>query len=871
MKLLGLIKVSIAVFAVLAGMNIFFPMLTARANDERARAYGIRKVFIQAGHQLRTASLELTRMARAYIVMGMEPQLELYWKELLVDDRLGTVRRMFVDSEASPYEMELLDRALAYQRKLRAIDAMAIEARTTGQYQLALYITYSSTYMAYGAYFVNMVNELNDATFARTQKMVERAERSALVFETLTFAATVLFGIMIVLGTILILREVKATMRREREANELNRMYLDACPMFIEIWDDEKNMIGCNEKVCEFFGLTDKKEFIGRYGEFSPECQPCGTRSVEKSAAMVAKALEEGYVRFEWMYVKSNRELMPVDANFVRLRRNGKDIVVGYNYDLRPVKAAETLTRKLLDNSPMLMEFWDLDGHMLDCNQKMLDVFGVSKGEFTKRFYEFSAAYQPCGTPAREKNDEMIKCAMAGAGGLHRAEWMFVLPNGEELPTETTWAHIVHQGESMIIVYNQDLRPVKAAIKKEQRAEEENLAKTRFLAHMSHEIRTPMNAILGIADIQLQKEDHPPETEDAFFRIHNSSSLLLNIVNDILDLSRVVAGKMEIIPAIYDLASLIVDTVQLNHMHIGGKDIDFRISVDERLPVYLIGDELRIKQVLNNLLSNAIKYTLKGTVSLSLGLESGRGPDCVTLVIGVSDTGQGMTKEQIDDLFEEYSRFNLQNNRDVEGSGLGMTIAYSLIKLMQGDITVESEPWSGSTFTVRLPQKPHGGDVLGGEAASNLQNMESTRMLLKRKPRRNREPMPYGRVLVVDDVDINLYVVEGILAPYEIAVETATSGHEAIAKIKSGKVYDIIFMDHMMPGMDGVEATKIIRGMGYEQPIVALTANALKDTEKMFMENGFSGFVSKPIDIDKLDTYLMGYIRDKHSAEKPLA
>ncbi|MCL2193623.1 MAG: ATP-binding protein [Treponema sp.] len=999
MKLFKLIQVSIAIFAVLAGVNICFSLLTAHANSEKVMAYGIKQGFTLAGHELRMASLELTRLARAFIVMGMEQQLEQYWEELLVLDRLGAIRQMFVDNEASPHEMDLLDRALAYQERLRAIDVKAFNARFAGDYQLALDITYGVTYSTTGATFVNTLNELTEATFARTQEMVVRAERDASFFERLTFITAILLGIVIVLGTILILSEVKAAMRREHEAveseretseltktildsapfvislwddtrnivvasrqaremfevddpqeiagerfydflpecqpcgtpsrekirshiddafwegytrfewmhntksgdplpvevvvrrfdrkdnvmfvsyttdirkikaamekeheaNVLNQMYLDASPMFIEIWDDQMNVIDCNDKVRDLFLLDDKTEFITRYSKFSPEYQPCGTRSMEKIMSMVAQTVEKGFVRFEWMHKRADGELLPVDSNYVKLKRDGKDIVVGYNYDLRPIKAAEGLTKKLLDNSPMFMEFWDLNGTMLDCNRKMLEIFKVnSKEEFKKHFFDFCPRYQPCGTPSPKKNEELIKYAMEK--GIFRIEWMYLLPNGEEFPAETTWVLLMHQGEPMVIVYSQDLRLVKAAVKKEQQAEEENLAKTRFLAHMSHEIRTPMNAILGIAEIQLQKNGHPPETDEAFLRIHNSSRLLLNIVNDILDLSRVVAGKMEIILAPYGMASLVVDTVQLNHMHIGDKELKIKLDIDCQLPVSLIGDELRIKQILNNLLSNAIKYTVEGTVTMSLSMEATQEPEDVTLVVVVSDTGQGMTKEQLDILFGEFSRFNTPINRNIEGSGLGMPITYSLIKLMHGDINVESDPGRGTVFTVRLPQKSCSDEVLGEDVVANLHDMENYKVALRRKPRRIPELMPYGKVLVVDDVDINLYVVEGILESYEIAVETAMSGPEAISKIKNGGVYDIIFMDHMMPGMNGVEATRAIRDMGYDRPIVALTANALKDTEKMFMENGFSGFVSKPIDIDKLDMYLMSFIRNK--------
>jgi len=426
----------------------------------------------------------------------------------------------------------------------------------------------------------------------------------------------------------------------------------------------------------------------------------------------------------------------------------------------------------------------------------------------------------------------------------------------------------------MIIVYSQDLRPIKQEaqeklieMRRREIAEDESQAKTRFLARMSHEIRTPMNAVLGITEIQLQKE-HSPSTEEAFLRIHSSSNMLLTIINDILDLSKVEAGKMEIIPEAYELASMIVDTVQLNIMRVGSKNIDFKLNVDEQLPSHLIGDELRIKQILNNILSNAFKYTHEGLVTLSIGMEETRQTaDSIMLVLCVQDTGQGMTQDQINSLDIEFSRFNLSSNRTVEGSGLGMTITFQLVRMMEGNIKVESEKDGGSIFTVRIPQKSASSSILGKETAENLQNFEISQKSLRRMAKMPRIPMPYGRVLVVDDVESNLYVVKGLLVPYKIAVETVTDGYNAIEKIKAGEVYDIIFMDHMMPGMDGVEATKIIREMGYEHPIVALTANALKDVSEMFLNNGFSGFIPKPINLDQFNSYLLRYIRDKQAPE----
>ena len=397
-------------------------------------------------------------------------------------------------------------------------------------------------------------------------------------------------------------------------------------------------------------------------------------------------------------------------------------------------------------------------------------------------------------------------------------------------------------------------------------AYQESKAKSNFLATMSHEIRTPMNAILGITEMQLQNETLEPDIKDTFGKIHNSGDLLLGIINDILDLSKIEAGRLELIPGKYAVASLINDTVQLNMMRTGSKPIRFELDVDENTPLFLSGDGLRIKQILNNLLSNAFKYTNEGTVKLSVSSEMGKDAEDsnVTLILCVSDTGQGMKEEQIAKLFEEYARFNQEANRTTEGTGLGMSITQNLIRLMNGEIFVESEPGKGTVFTVRLPQEKAGSDVLGRELAENLQQFRVNSSAYMRRVQIMREPMPYGSVLIVDDVETNIYVARGLLAPYGLKIDSVESGFAAIERIKDGNVYDIIFMDHMMPKMDGIETTQIIRNMGYNRSIVALTANAVVGQTEMFLNNGFDDFVSKPIDIRQLNVVLNKLIRDEY-------
>jgi CheY-like chemotaxis protein len=308
---------------------------------------------------------------------------------------------------------------------------------------------------------------------------------------------------------------------------------------------------------------------------------------------------------------------------------------------------------------------------------------------------------------------------------------------------------------------------------------------------------------------------------------------------------------------------LLNDSVQLNLMRLGSKPIEFAVLVDEKIPATLLGDVLRIKQILNNLLSNAFKYTATGSVEFEVSFDEPQSK----LVLCVKDTGQGMSKEQLAKLFDEYSRFNSESNASVEGAGLGLAITQRLLLLMGGEVHVESEPGVGSTFTVKIPQKVVGDVQIGAETAENLRYFRVNNASHNIRGQISRESMPYGSVLVVDDVETNLYVAIGLLRPYDLRVDTASSGKEAFSKIESGNSYDVVFMDHMMPGIDGITATKMIREFGYTKPIVALSANAVVGQAEIFLDNGFDDFVSKPIDVRQLNAVLNKFVRDSERLE----
>ena len=399
-------------------------------------------------------------------------------------------------------------------------------------------------------------------------------------------------------------------------------------------------------------------------------------------------------------------------------------------------------------------------------------------------------------------------------------------------------------------------------------AEEANKAKSNFLATMSHEIRTPLNAILGIAQIQLQKNDLPDDYTEALKKIHRSGNSLLGIINDVLDLSKIETGKMEINLLEYDIPSLIHDAVQVNIVRIGSKPIEFVLIIDENLPLKLIGDELRIKQILNNLLSNAIKYTEKGYVKLTVNYnEIDQINNNITINFIVEDTGYGMKPNDCEKLFSEYLRFNTGANRTTEGTGLGLNITKKLTELMEGTIKVESIYGKGSIFSVTIKQHIQDFTPIGSHLSQQLQNFTFSGEKQHADLQILREHMPYGKILIVDDVETNLYVAEGLLSPYKLKIETAISGFDAIDKVKDGSTYDIIFMDHIMPLMDGLEATHKLRSMNYNGTIVALTANAITGNKDMFLQKGFDEFIAKPIDLRQLNSILNKFIRDKYPEE----
>ena len=387
----------------------------------------------------------------------------------------------------------------------------------------------------------------------------------------------------------------------------------------------------------------------------------------------------------------------------------------------------------------------------------------------------------------------------------------------------------------MLLVKEKELQKQKAI------AENANKTKSAFLSNMSHEIRTPMNAIVGMTEI-LKRKQFDEETEEYLDNIKHSGEALLAIINDILDFSKVESGKMELVPEDYDLRLLIKELDLIFKTRIGTKEIQMEYDLDNRIPNVLIGDSKRIRQILINIANNAIKFTEKGFVRISVAVESMTEKE-VNLKFSVKDSGQGIREEDLPKLFDAYQQVDLQKNSKKEGTGLGLAICSQLVQLMGGSLQVESTYGKGSTFFYSVKQGI------------------STRVLQKSEAHtQTKFTAPEAHILVVDDNKMNLKVFEGLFKPVAMQIDTAMDGQEAIEKVKQ-QDYDIVFMDHMMPGMDGIEVTATIRQLPEDAlhdadyykrlVILALSANATEDAKQLFLSNGMDGFLSKPIKIQE--------------------
>ena len=655
-------------------------------------------------------------------------------------------------------------------------------------------------------------------------------------------------------------------------------------------------------------------------------------------------------------------------------------VLEGFDTDVTELwrlKGAEEefeLTNVMLDATPLMCHLWSSDYQLIDINNKTLEIFGMEKDEYIRKFQELRPEFQPNG---ERSGDYLLgKLREAFKNGNSICEYWTKKPDGTMIPFEVTLVRVVFDDDFVVVAYARDLREhirlmseienqtelLNVALKQ---AKEANRAKSDFLAKMSHEIRTPMNAILGMTELALREEMSDTVREYAIAS-KQAGVNLLSIINDILDLAKIESGKLQITPAVYSLSSLVTDAISIIKTKLINSKLRLITYVDSNLPDALYGDETRIRQILINTLENAVKYTDEGCITLNVyGTKTEN--NMLDLALEVKDNGRGIKSEDLERLFETYYQVSTESDSGLMGVGLGLVISKDLANAMGGEINVESEFGVGSTFTISLPQKINDSHKLASvvnseeistivfeafdESADSLvyaitnlgakclkasspeelyemlennsytyafiphllyvkdkdyieQISKEAKIVLLTEfgesvPAYNRTVVsmpvnsisiasvfngesnvftynaddeltvrftaPEAKALVVDDISTNLKVVKGLLSPYAMEVDMCQSGMEAIEAVKE-KQYDIVFMDHRMPGMDGVEAAEHIKALGDSDsyynnlPIIALTANAVAGAKEMFLQHGFADFMSKPIDTVLLNTVLERWV-----------
>jgi PAS domain S-box-containing protein len=532
--------------------------------------------------------------------------------------------------------------------------------------------------------------------------------------------------------------------------------------------------------------------------------------------------------------------------------------------DLPRVETDERI-RIMFDAAPLACTFWDAGGSLLDCNQEALNLFEVSgKEEFLKRFYEFSPVVQADGSLSRDRILEELRKTYRD--GRREFEWLHRSAAGRSIPSEVILVRVAFRDGYRVVGYTRDLRYIQSLKDKQREADERSRelevqtraaqvaseTKSRFLASMSHEIRTPMNAIIGMSD--LMRTDNLDGEQQAFFRdIKKMSGALLQIINDILDISRIEMGKLDLLPVHFNLPELYDNICSLTRFTAESKDLEFRTSFDPAVPAIIYGDDVRIRQVITNIVNNAVKYTQEGYVDFSVKRTTEKDKPYIAFI--VKDSGIGIKREDFPRLFGTFQQLDRAFNRGIQGTGLGLAITKSLVAMMDGEIRFESEYGAGSEFTILLP-------LIEGDADLMERKNHDARVMAGKDV----------RVLVVDDNHINLKVALAFLARHNIKADTAMGGDEAVAM--AGKTaYDIVFMDHMMPGVDGVEAARRIRsldkGWCKTMPIVALTANAVSGAREMFLAAGMNDFISKPIDAPELNRKLEKWLPPEKISRAP--
>ncbi|MDR0671103.1 MAG: response regulator [Oscillospiraceae bacterium] len=515
----------------------------------------------------------------------------------------------------------------------------------------------------------------------------------------------------------------------------------------------------------------------------------------------------------------------------------------------------EKYLNMLLTHCEDIIILLDKDGRFAYCTDSFLKVAGVENfGWINGRTYEEVYRMTMDDETLLHQTNRMLMRALEENQTIHAEIVLDLGRRGDARNYIVRTSPMFDKGGDFDGILLQ-LNDTTDLLRAKKQAERANRAKSDFLATMSHEIRTPMNAIIGMS--ALVHTDNLDEVQQRYFSdIRKMSHFLLQIINDILDFSKIEAGKLDLVPTDFDFFVMYDNLCSLMKFTASEKPVQFRCHLADDVPQVLFGDEVRIRQVVTNILNNALKYTREGHVLLDVRRVPGESDSRDTLSIRVEDTGIGIQPENIPRLFDAFEQFDNVKNRSIVGTGLGLSITKRLVDMMAGEILISSEYGKGSVFTILLP-------LIEGDPANLVIEGDVRRVIA----------LPEAKILVVDDNSINLTVALGFLSTHNIKADTALNGVEAVEKVQA-EAYDLVFMDHMMPVMDGVEATVRIRALGgryKELPIIALTANAVGDSRELFLSSGMNDYLLKPIEALEMNKILARWLPpDKVSRTEPM-
>ncbi len=655
------------------------------------------------------------------------------------------------------------------------------------------------------------------------------------------------------------LREQYQQQEKIREADAYAKLMLDASPFGALIWNEKFELVECNRAVAKNFGLEEAYEFMQNFTSLIPKYQPSGVNSMEWMQKKLDEAFTVGAAETYWMGKTLDNVPIPCHVNAVRTMYKGKKMIITYVKDLREVEenqrkvqVAEKRTTAILNGVPLGINILTPNIEILDCNDESVHLSGYgTKQNYLNNFANVFPMKQPDGTLSYDllKN----KFSEVSQTGSSKFECLTIRASGELLPVDVTLVRAHLENEELYISYAHDLRETKSMLHKVQlskeAAEKSAQAKSEFLANMSHEIRTPMNGILGLLHI-LSGTQLDTLQRDYMEKALFSTNELLRIINDILDFSKIEAGKLEMEHTVFNIQDICSELHNLFEHSFEKKNLSFHINMGEHTSIALVGDPLRLKQVLLNLLSNAIKFTSVGSISLNIETnltESGH----VQCQFAIKDTGIGLSQEQMGLLFSAFSQADTSVTRKYGGTGLGLAISKRIVEMMQGSIWVESQPDQGSTFifTAVFPLASH--EQAQGSLPPNAQGVEDSNC--------------GGHILLVEDNQINQLIAEELLKSAGYTIDIANNGQEALDMLQQSS-YDLVLMDIQMPIMDGLTASKAIRAQEKfaHLPVIAMSAHAMTGDKEKSIAHGMNDHITKPISPSVLYSTLEHWLKKKN-------